>query len=108
MFFYFSAHTMNLSFCDYIAVTHQHNLVRNLVDFMKYVAGDDHVQALFSQRFKQRNGFRACHGVESVQRLIEHKHCGMMCNGLGEPDTLTHTFAVSSHAPMGSVAHSDA
>src|ERR1044071_8105678 len=57
MFFYFSADTMNLSFRDDIAVTHEHNLIRNLIDLVQDMAGDDYVQTLLTQRFKQSDRF---------------------------------------------------
>ena len=57
MFLYFCADAVNLPFRHNVAVAHQHNLVGNLVDLMKDVAGDDHVHSLLSQRFKERNGF---------------------------------------------------
>src|ERR1041385_6417335 len=106
MLFYFSANTMNLSFSHHITVAHQDNLVRNFVDFMQDVAGNDYVQALFSQRFRQSDGFCACHGIKPVEWLIEHQHWGGMCDGLGQTDAVAHEFAVSGNATMGSIAHS--
>src|SRR5213075_3060658 len=103
VFFYFTAHAVNLAFGDNVAVTHQDYLIGDFVDLMQNVARDDDVQSLFAERFEQCHRFGTGHGIEAVQRLIEHQHRGVMGDRLSEPNALPHALAVSSDFAIGGI-----
>src|SRR5689334_14229377 len=105
MFFHFAAYSLDLAFSYDVAVTHEHNLIGNLVHFMQDVTGDNHMQPLLPQRLKQGYGFSASHGIQPVQWLVQDQHRRMVGDGLDQPDSLAHAFAVSGNSAMRSACH---
>ena len=54
---------------------------------------------------KQRDGFGAGHGIEAVERLVEHQHGRAVGDGLRQFDALPHAFAVSGDGAVGGFGH---
>ncbi len=54
---------------------------------------------------EQRDGFGAGHGVEAVERLVEHQHLRVVGDGLRQLDALAHAFAVGGHGAAGGRHH---
>src|SRR5580704_9816354 len=104
----FSANFFNLAFGNDVAAAHQHDAVRDAVDFLQNVAGNDDVHSLFSDGFKERNGFGAGHGIEAVEGFVENQHGWMMCNRLGQANALPHAFAIASDLASGDLRHAGA
>ena len=54
---------------------------------------------------EQRDGFGARHGVQAVERLVEHQHLRIVRDGLRQLDALPHAFAVGGHGAVGGLRH---
>src|SRR3954467_4362614 len=103
MLLHFCAHRMYLPFSDYVAAAYQHYLVGHFVDFVENMAGDNHVQPLPAERLEQLERLGTCHGIEPVQRFIEHEDGWVVTNGLRQANPLPHAFAISRHLPERSL-----
>ena len=78
MILHFAPDVVNLAFRDDVAIAHQDDPIRDAIDFLKNVAGDDHVHAVLAQSLEQRDRFRARHRIKTVERLVQHDHRRMM------------------------------
>src|SRR5262245_50674689 len=81
MFGHFVPNFLNISFGDDVAVTHHYNGIGDEIHFMENMTRDDYELALSCKLFKQSDGFRARHRIQTVQRFIQHNDCRMMSNG---------------------------
>ena len=79
-----------------------------LIDFVQNVAGDQQVHALLAEFLKEGKRFSTRHGVQSIERFVEHEDARMMGDGLGETDFLTHALAVAGDLASGGIAKLDA
>ena len=61
------------------------------------------MQSLFADGLKERDGFRARHGVQTVQRFVQDQHRGPVGDRLCQSHALTHAFAVARHLAPGGV-----
>ena len=104
----FAANFFDLAFGDDVAAAHEHDAVGDAIDFFQNVAGDDDVHSLLGDGFKERDGFRARHGIEAVERFIENEYRRMMRDGLSQANALAHAFAVASYFAAGDLGHARA
>ena len=54
-----------------------------------------------AELLEQSKRFRARHRIQPIQRLIQHKHGGLMRDRLREPDALPHAFAIAGDFAIG-------
>src|SRR5207302_4331256 len=99
--------TLDLTFCHYVSIAQKDDLIRDHIDLVQNVAGNDDVTALRGRRAEQRDHLRSRQWVEAVERFIENQHFGIVGQGLCEPDSLAHPFTVGGNFPRGSVDHVD-
>src|ERR1700676_680 len=66
------------------------------------------MHSLFGNGFEEGDRFRAGHGVEAVERLVENQHGRMMRNRLSQANALAHPFAVTGHFAAGGLRHAGA
>ena len=103
----FAADTLDLAFCHYISIAQQDNLIRDDINLVQDVAGNDDVAPLRGRCAEQRDHLRSRQRVETVQRLVKNQHFGIVGQGLCEPDSLAHPFAVGGNFTRGSIDHVD-
>jgi hypothetical protein len=101
---HFLPHLVNIALSDQVSAGDQDNAIGDAVNLIENVAGDQQMHSLPAKLFKERNGFGARHGVQSIQRLVEDQHSGPMRNRLREPNLLTHAFAVARNLAARCVA----
>src|SRR5258708_18582228 len=91
----FVAHTMDWPLSDNIPSAQQDDLIRDGIDFVKNMARNNHVTTVCRRRPKQSDHLGASQRVEAVQRLVQDQNSRIVTQGLSEPDSLTHSFAIS-------------
>src|SRR4051794_32922827 len=96
MFFDFIANTLDLPFRNHISIAEKDHLIRDLVNFMKDVAGDDDMLPPIPKAPKQRKRFGSRHWVEPIQRLTHPQNSRLMRDRLCKPYPLPHALAVGS------------
>src|SRR5438874_11270487 len=104
----FLADLADLSLGHNVAAAHQYHAVGDAIDFLQNMAGNDDVHPLLGNRFKERDRFRAGHGIKAVERFVENQHGGMMSDGLREANALTHPFAIAGYLAPRHLGHASA
>src|SRR5262245_13899649 len=95
-----SAHVLDLSLGDHVAIAEEDDLIGNYVHLMQNVAGDDDVAAFARERAKQGDHLGPGKRIKPIQGLIEDQYAGIMAKGLGQPYALAHAFAVTADQAM--------
>ena len=103
-----AAHALDLALGDDIAMAEENDLVGDAIDLMEDVAGDDDVAAFLAPLLEERDGFVASHGIEAVQRLVEHQDGGAVRDRLRQLDALPHAFAIGRDEAVGGLRHGNA
>src|SRR5207248_11397341 len=104
----FLADLADLSLGHNGAAAHEYHAVGDAIDFLQDMAGNDDVHPLLGNRFKERDRFRAGHGIKAVERFVENQHGGMMSDGLREANALTHPFAIAGYLAPRHLGHASA
>ena len=86
----------------------ENHLVGNAIDLVQDVAGHDDVSAFLAPLFEKLDGFVASHGIETVERLVQHQHGGAVRDGLRQLDALPHALAVGRDGAAGGFRHGNA
>ncbi len=89
------------------AAADQHEGVRDRLDFVQDVAGEQEPSARTDPPLEQFRDFVPPHGVQPVERLVEDQQLGVVGQGLGQHGPLSHASRVSAHAAVHGVFHAD-
>ena len=105
LLFHFAAHALNFPFGHHIALAQQDHLVGNRIHLVQDMAGHDHVAPILTPFAEERDGFGAGHGVETVERLVEHQYRRIPEQCCCDPETLAHAEREATHAASGNGLH---
>src|SRR6266851_534808 len=91
----FVPYTVDWTLSDYISIAQQDDLIRDGIDFVKNMARNNDVTTVCRRRAKQSDHLGTSQRVEAVQRLVQDQNSRVVTQGLSEPDSLTHPFAIT-------------
>src|SRR5262249_5224440 len=108
MFLHFSAHSVNLTLGNNVALIEKDYPVRHEIHLMKNVARDYEVHPLAGELLKETDRLGSSHRIQSIQWLVENHDLGIVGNRLSKTDSLPHALAVGGHLSVGSIKQVDA
>ena len=71
MLFDLASDSADITLRNDVSIVEQDHGVGDHVHFMKYVAGDNDVKALFGQAGEELDRLRTHHGIQTVERLVQ-------------------------------------